>query len=64
VVTTELEPAKVKRAREHLEEAGLLDHVENREGDALETLRTLDGTIDLMRSRPAMDQSGKAEFIG
>jgi predicted O-methyltransferase YrrM len=48
VVTTEMEPGKVKRAREHLQEAGLLDQVEIREGDALETLRTLDGTIDLL----------------
>ncbi len=48
VVTTEKEPGKALRAREHLEEAGLLDYVEIREGDALETLRTLDGSIDLL----------------
>jgi predicted O-methyltransferase YrrM len=48
VVTTEMEPGKVRRAREHLEAAGLLDLVEIREGDALETLRTLGGPIDLL----------------
>jgi predicted O-methyltransferase YrrM len=48
VVTTEKEPGKVKSAREHIEEAGLSDHVEVREGDALETLRDLDGPVDLL----------------
>jgi predicted O-methyltransferase YrrM len=48
VITTEMEPNKARRSREHLEEAGLLDHVEIREGDALETLKSLDGPIDLL----------------
>jgi len=47
VVTTEMEPGKVRRARENLENAGLLSYVEIREGDALETLRTLSEPIDL-----------------
>ena len=38
IITTEFEPAKVTRARENLKEASLLDLVEIREGDALETL--------------------------
>jgi predicted O-methyltransferase YrrM len=48
VVTTEFEPNKVIRARQHLDESGLLDCVEIREGDALETLKTLDTPIDLL----------------
>ncbi len=48
VVTTEMEPNNVTRAREHLDEAGLLDCVEMRQGDALETLKSLDTTIDLL----------------
>lgn len=49
IVTTEFEPSKAARAREHLAEAGLLDLVEIREGDALETLaHALPGTFDLV----------------
>jgi predicted O-methyltransferase YrrM len=48
VVTTELDAGKVQRATSHLDEAGLLDCVEIRHGDALETLRNLDGPIDLV----------------
>lgn len=49
VITTEFEPSKVARARKHLSEAGLLDLVEIREGDALKTLRIdLPETIDLV----------------
>ncbi|RKG92205.1 O-methyltransferase [Corallococcus terminator] len=40
LITTEFEPTKVRRAREHLTTAGLVDLVEFREGDALDTLRT------------------------
>lgn len=47
VVTTEMEPEKVRRAAGHLREAGLSDCVEIREGDALSTLSGLDG-IDLL----------------
>ena len=38
IITTEFEPSKAARARENLTEAGLIDLVEIREGDALETL--------------------------
>jgi len=49
LITTEFEPGKVARAREHLREAGLDDLVELRAGDALETLgRDLPDSIDLL----------------
>jgi predicted O-methyltransferase YrrM len=48
VITTEMEPLKVQRAREHLLAAGLLDHVEIREGDALETLKDLPAPVDMV----------------
>lgn len=48
VITTELDVGKVRRASAHLEEAGLLDLVEIRQGDALETLRDLPGPVDLV----------------
>ncbi|MFL0418567.1 O-methyltransferase [Sphingomonas sp. 179-I 2A4 NHS] len=47
LIGSEMEPAKVARARAHVEAAGRADLVEIREGDALETLRDLDGVIDL-----------------
>jgi predicted O-methyltransferase YrrM len=46
VVTTELNAEKAARAAENLREAGLLDLVEIRVGDARQTLRALDGTVD------------------
>ena len=49
LITCEFEPSKVTRARANLIEGGLLDLVEIREGDALETLsRDLPETIDLL----------------
>ena len=49
LITTEFEPSKVARAHEHLAEAGLIDLVEIREGDALKTLGTdLPAVIDLV----------------
>jgi predicted O-methyltransferase YrrM len=49
IITTEFEPSKVARARENLTEAGLIDLVEIREGDALETLaHDLPETFDLV----------------
>lgn len=48
VVGTERVPAKAATARAHLQEAGLAEYVEIREGDARETLRDLDGPIDLL----------------
>ncbi|CAL78583.1 Putative O-methyltransferase [Bradyrhizobium sp. ORS 278] len=49
LITTEFEPSKVARARGHLEEGGLADLVEIREGDALQTLAAdLPEAIDLV----------------
>jgi predicted O-methyltransferase YrrM len=49
VITTEFEPSKAARARENLTEAGLIDLVEIREGDALETLaQDLPEMLDLV----------------
>lgn len=49
LISTEFEPSKVARAREHLAEGGLADLVEIREGDALNTLATdLPENIDLL----------------
>ena len=49
LITTEFEPSKVIRAREHLTAGGLIDLVEIREGDALQTLSVdLPETIDLL----------------
>lgn len=47
LIGSELEPAKVARARVHVEAAGLADLVDIREGDALETLRDVGGEVDL-----------------
>lgn len=49
LITTEFEPSKVAGARDHLTAAGLVDLVEIREGDALETLAAnLPETVDLL----------------
>jgi predicted O-methyltransferase YrrM len=48
VITTEFQPEKAERASANLAEAGLADVIELRVGDALETLRDLDGPIDLL----------------
>jgi predicted O-methyltransferase YrrM len=48
LIGSELEPAKVARARAHLEAAGLDDLVEIREGDALETLKEVGNEVDLL----------------
>ena len=49
LITSEFEPSKVARARANLTEAGLIDLVEIREGDALQTLSVdLPETIDLL----------------
>ena len=47
LIGSELEPAKIARARSHLEAAGLADLVEIREGDALDTLTDVGGEVDL-----------------
>ncbi len=48
LITTELEPRKVARARRHLEEAGLHTLVDIRQGDARDTLREDVEAVDLV----------------
>lgn len=49
LITSEFEPSKVARARDHLQQGGLLDLVDIRAGDALETLaKDLPEQIDLL----------------
>ena len=49
IITTEFESSKVDRARANLAQAGLIDLVEFREGDALKTLaHDLPETLDLV----------------
>ena len=49
LITSEFEPSKAARARDNLKAGGLIDLVEIREGDALETLSVdLPDTIDLV----------------
>ena len=48
VITTELNANKARLARQNLDEAGLGDLVEIRQGDALVTLRGLEDSIDML----------------
>ena len=48
VIGSEFEPTKAAKARENVAQAGLGDLVEIREGDAQETLRNLEGTVDMV----------------
>jgi predicted O-methyltransferase YrrM len=48
LIGSEMEPAKVARARANLDAAGLSDLVDIRVGDALETLQDIGGEIDLL----------------
>jgi predicted O-methyltransferase YrrM len=49
LITSEFEPSKVARARKNLIDGGVMDLVEIREGDALQTLRVdLPESIDLL----------------
>jgi predicted O-methyltransferase YrrM len=49
LIATEFEPSKVARARDNLAAGGLIDLVEMREGDALQTLSVdLPETVDLL----------------
>jgi predicted O-methyltransferase YrrM len=49
LITSEFEPSKVARARDNLAAGGLIDLVEIREGDALQTLSVdLPETVDLL----------------
>lgn len=48
VIGSEMEPGKIAQARKNLEEVGLADYVEIREGDARQTLADPGGTVDLL----------------
>jgi predicted O-methyltransferase YrrM len=48
VIATEIVPEKAQRAREHLRRAGLLELVDLRVGDAMETLAAPSGPIDFV----------------
>jgi predicted O-methyltransferase YrrM len=48
LITTELDAIKAERARANFQAAGLADLIEIRVGDAFETLKTLDGAIDVL----------------
>jgi predicted O-methyltransferase YrrM len=48
VVTTELSAAKIATAKKNFAEAGLSDVITVLEGDALETLKSLDGSVDFV----------------
>jgi predicted O-methyltransferase YrrM len=48
VIGSEIEPGKVARARANVEEAGLSEYVEIREGNAQETLRDPGGPVDMV----------------
>lgn len=48
VIGTEIVEPKAERARRNLDDAGLGDFVEIREGDALQTLRDVGGEIDFL----------------
>ena len=48
VVSTEIEPSKCRAAQENLRRAGLSDTATILEGDALQTLQTVAGPIDMV----------------
>ncbi|MBK9180983.1 MAG: class I SAM-dependent methyltransferase [Acidimicrobiales bacterium] len=48
LISTEIEPGKVAAARGNLDEAGLAEVAEIREGDALDTLADLEAPVDLV----------------
>jgi predicted O-methyltransferase YrrM len=48
VISTELEPKKCRTAQVNLEEAGVAEFAEIREGDAMETLKQLSEPVDLV----------------
>lgn len=48
ITTCELNPRHVEFARRHIEEAGLSDRIEVREGPASETIATLEGPFDFV----------------
>ena len=56
VVTLEIDPDRVRQARDFLGRAGVADRVELVEGDARETIVGLDGPFDLLFIDAAKDQ--------
>jgi len=48
VIGTEIEPDKVKIARDNFRKAGLNDYIDLREGDLRNTLKDLDGPVDFL----------------
>ena len=48
VIGTEIVPEKIQQGRKNIAEAGLEAYVEIREGDALETLKNIDKTVDML----------------
>jgi predicted O-methyltransferase YrrM len=48
VITTEIEPGKISRARDHWRRAGVDPEIQLLEGDALQTLRVVSQPIDLL----------------
>jgi predicted O-methyltransferase YrrM len=48
VITTELDAEKAAQARKYFESAGLADIIDLRVGDALETLKTLPESVDMV----------------
>ena len=65
VIGSELVPEKVAVARHNLEEAGLADLVDIRQGDARETLRDLGGPVDfvLIDGWPSGDEVSLARQV-
>jgi predicted O-methyltransferase YrrM len=56
VVTLEIDPDRAKQARAFWERAGVADRIDLVEGDARETLPSLDGPFDLLFVDAAKDQ--------
>lgn len=48
VITTEYVPKKAATAQQNFDEAGLADYIQILEGDALQTLKEVEGEIDLV----------------
>jgi predicted O-methyltransferase YrrM len=56
IITLELREDRARQARDFLERAGVADRVELIEGDARETIETIDGPIDLLFVDAAKDE--------
>ena len=48
LISSEIEPSKCKKAKYNIEQAGLSDYVEIREGDAMQTLKNISEPIDMI----------------